>query len=151
MTTAGKTGNVLYKSQIAAYVQILQGASDIADEVGNTKITDPVSSGNVLDVESWYSWNSITDFADNIRSIQHSYLGGTSDSANKSSVSTYIESLDATLNNDIKTAITDAITKIEAIPAPFRNHLTEEDSSDAKAACNSLMKKLEKAIELIQK
>jgi predicted lipoprotein len=151
MTTAGETGNVLYKSQIAAYVQILQGASDIADEVGNTKITDPVSSGNVLDVESWYSWNSITDFADNIRSIQYAYLGGTSGSANESSVSTYIESLDATLNNEIKTVITDAITKIEAIPAPFRNHLTEEDSSDAKAACNALMNKLEKAIELIQK
>ena len=150
MITAGETGNVLYKTQIAAYVQILQGASDIADEVGNTKITDPVSSGDVLDVESWYSWNSIDDFANNIRSIQHAYLGNLSDAANDHSVSTYIKSLDESLDTEIKTATSNAISEIEDMPSPFRNNLTESATADAKSACNTLMDKLEEAITLIQ-
>ena len=71
MIAAGEKGNTSYKSQTDAFVQILQGASDITDEVGNTKITDPVNSGNVLDVESWYSWNSIDDFTDNLVSVRN--------------------------------------------------------------------------------
>jgi predicted lipoprotein len=151
MISAGEPGNVLYKSQIAAYVQILQGASDISDEVGNTKITDPVNSGNVLDVESWYSWNSITDFADNIRSVQHVYLGGLSNTVSPVSVSAYVKSLDANLDSEIQAATVKAITQIEAMPAPFRNNLTVTATASAKAACNDLLVKLEKAIELIQK
>lgn len=151
METAGESGNVLYKTQIAAYVQILQGASDISDEVGNTKITDPVNSGDVLDVESWYSWNSIDDFADNMRSVQYAYLGNTSSTAIDASVSTYVKSLDKTLDSEIQTAIATAISEIEAMPAPFRNNLTESASASAKAACNTVMDKLEEAITLIQK
>nr|WP_320021188.1 imelysin family protein [uncultured Draconibacterium sp.] len=150
METAGESGNVLYKTQIAAYVQILQGASDISDEVGNTKITDPVNSGDVLDVESWYSWNSIDDFADNMRSVQYAYLGNTSSTAIDASVSTYVKSLNKTLDSEIQTAIATAISKIEAMPAPFRNNLTESASASAKAACNTVMDKLEEAITLIQ-
>ncbi len=151
MITAGETGNVLYKSQIAAYVQILQGAADISDEVGNTKITDPVNSGNVLDVESWYSWNSITDFADNIRGVQNAYLGGTSGSVNSLSVSTYVKSLNAELDAEVQEAITNAIAEIEAMPAPFRDHLTKAETDKAKAACNDLLDLLDEVIELIQK
>ena len=36
MIAAGEQGNSAYKSQKDALVQILQGASDISDEVGNT-------------------------------------------------------------------------------------------------------------------
>ncbi len=150
MIDAGLDGNTLYKTQIAAYVQLLQGASDIADEVGNTKITDPVSSGDVLDVESWYSWNSLDDFANNIRSIQHIYLGEMSEDVNELSVSNYINSLDATLDANIIEAIETAIEKIEDIPAPFRDNLTATETTDAVSACNDLMDYLEDAITLIQ-
>ncbi|MDR0573827.1 MAG: peptidase M75 [Tannerella sp.] len=150
MIAAGESGNKIYKTQIAAYVELLQGAADIADEVGNTKITDPVSSGNVLDVESWYSWNSIADFADNIRSIQYAYYGNVGSSVLDVSVSAYIKSLDATLDNEIRTAIADAIREIETMPAPFRDNLTEAASGNAKNACNALLDKLDEAIELIQ-
>jgi predicted lipoprotein len=151
MITAGESGNVLYKSQIAALVQIAQGGADISDEVGNTKITDPVNSGNVLDVESWYSWNSITDFADNIRSVQHAYQGSSSGVISISSVSTYVKGLDATLDTEVRKAIANAISDIEAMPAPFRNHLTESETASAKAACNTLLDKLNEVIELLQK
>ncbi len=150
MIEAGLSGNTLYKTQIAAYVQLLQGASDITDEVGNTKITDPVSSGDVLDVESWYSWNSIDDFANNIRSVQHIYLGEMSSDVNTLSVSTYVNSLNATLDNEIIEAIETAIDEIEAMPAPFRNNLSSSETSSAISACNNLLSLLEEAITLIQ-
>ncbi|MDR1380156.1 MAG: peptidase M75 [Tannerella sp.] len=150
MIAAGESGNKIYKTQLAAYAEILQGAADISDEVGNTKITDPVSSGNVLDVESWYSWNSIADFADNIRSVQHAYYGTVGNTALETSVSAYVKSLNATLDGEIQTAIADAIREIEAMPAPFRDNLTEAASGKAKAACNALLDKLDEAIELIQ-
>ncbi len=151
METAQESGNVLYKTQIAAFVQMLQGAVDISDEVGNAKISDPVSSGDVLDVESWYSWNSITDFANNIRSVQHAYLGTTSGTtAEESSISAYIYSLDVEVDSEIQSAISAAITQIEAMPAPFRNHLTSSETSDAVEACNAVLDILDEAIALIQ-
>ncbi len=150
MIDAGLDGNTLYKTQIAAYVQLLQGASDISDEVGNTKITDPVSSGDVLDVESWYSWNSLDDFANNMRSVQHIYLGEMSSDVNELSVSNYVNSLDATLDAEIIEAIETAIEKIESLPAPFRNNLSSSETANAISACNNVMSLLEEAITLIQ-
>lgn len=150
MKTAGMPGNSHYKTQMSAIVQILQGASDISDEVGNTKITDPVSSGNVLDVESWYSWNSIADFADNIRSVQHAYNGGLSATPQEHSVSSIVRSKKASLDDDLKIAIANAISEIEAMPAPFRNHLTEIETNKAKQACNVVFSKLEETIEFLQ-
>jgi predicted lipoprotein len=151
MIAAGETGNTLYKTQIAAMVQVIQGASDISDEVGNTKITDPVNSGNVLDVESWYSWNSITDFADNIRSVRNAYFGTTNGTVSTLSVSSCVKSKNATLDKEISEAITAAITAIEAMPAPFRNHLTKTETVAAVKACNNLMDKLDEAVTLLQK
>ena len=150
MKTAGLPGNSHYKTQLSAIIQILQGAADISDEVGNTKITDPVSSGNVLDVESWYSWNSIADFADNMRSVQHAYCGNLSDKVNDNSVSNIVRAKNAKLDDEVKSAISKAISEIEAMPAPFRNHLTEAETNAAKAACNDALDKIENAIELLQ-
>ncbi len=145
MGNAGEEGNTKYKTQKAAIEEIIQGASDISDEVGNTKITDPVESGNVLDVESWYSWNSIADFADNMRSVQHAYNGNLTATANSLSVSAYIHSLDSDLDSKIQAAIANAITEIEAMPAPFRNHLTTAETDKAKAACQTVVDLLDEA------
>lgn len=146
LKAAGNTGNTLYPTLQAGIAETLTGAIGIADEVGNAKITDPVASGNVLDVESWYSWNSLVDFQNNIRSIQNAYLGGVEGSRDETkSVSAYVAKLNATLDTEIKTAITTAISEIAAIGEPFRNHLNEADTKDAIAACNTLMGKLEEA------
>lgn len=153
MITAGESGNMLYKTQLSGLIQILQGCTDIADEVGNTKISDPVNSGNVLDVESWYSWNSIADYADNIRSIQYAYFGGMGLTApDKYSVSTFLAARDAELDKQIKAQITKTIFAIEGMPAPFRNNLVwNAPNQEAKSACNELMNLLDKAITLLQK
>ena len=147
MKNAGMTGNTLYKTQLAAMEQILTGASDISDEVGNTKITDPVNSGNVLDVESWYSWNSIADFTDNIRSVRNAYYGSLDGSVNSNSMAAYVNKIDATLDNNVRTAIDNALNEVSGMPAPFRNHLSKSETQKAVDACNALLDALDAAIE----
>lgn len=150
MINAGKAGNASYKTQLDAMVQLLQGASDISDEVGNTKITDPVNSGNVLDVESWYSWNSIADFTDNLRSVRNAYYGSLNGQVNTNSMASYMARNHASIDNELRRAIDNAITTVAAMPAPFRNHLTKAETQAAVDACNALMEQLDAAIEAIQ-
>ena len=154
MIDAGLQGNSIYKTQLDAIVQILQGASDIADEVGNTKITDPCTSGNVLDVESWYSWNSIADFADNIRSVRNAYFGSVNGSVNNNSLAAYAGKNYPNLDSEVRAKIDNAILKIEdpvqGMPAPFRNHLTFAENQGAIDACNELMDAIDDLIEVIQ-
>ena len=147
MINAGMTGNALYKTQLAAMEQILTGASDISDEVGNTKITDPVNSGNVLDVESWYSWNSIADFTDNIRSVRNVYYGSLDGTVNSNSMAAYMNKVNSTLDNNVRTAIDNALKEVSSMPAPFRNHLSKGETQKAVDACNNLLDALDAAIE----
>ena len=150
MIDAGKSGNSLYKTQLAAMEQILTGASDISDEVGNTKITDPVNSGNVLDVESWYSWNSIADFTDNIRSVRNAYFGSLDGSVNNNSMAAYMNKVNATLDGNVRTAIDNALKEVSNMPAPFRNHLSKSETQKAVDACNNLLDALDAVIEAIE-
>ncbi len=147
MINAGMTGNAIYKTQLAAMEQILTGASDISDEVGNTKITDPVNSGNVLDVESWYSWNSIADFTDNIRSVRNVYYGSLDGTVNSNSMAAYMNKVNSTLDNNVRTAIDNALKEVSSMPAPFRNHLSKGETQKAVDACNNLLDALDAAIE----
>jgi len=150
MINAGLAGNAQYKTQLDAMIQILQGASDIADEVGNTKIEDPISSGNVLDVESWYSWNSIADFTDNIRSVRNAYYGSTDGTVNSNSLSSYMKKYYPSVDTNVREAIESCITTVAAMPAPFRNHLNRADNAAAQAACNKCMDAIDSAIETLQ-
>ena len=147
MIDAGKAGNSLYKTQLAAMEQILTGASDISDEVGNTKITDPVNSGNVLDVESWYSWNSIADFTDNIRSVRNAYYGSLDGTVNNNSLAAYMNKVNASIDSNVRSAIDNAIKEVSGMPAPFRNHLSKSETQKAVDACNQLLDALDAAIE----
>ncbi len=150
MITAGLPGNSAYKTQLDAMIQILQGASDISDEVGNTKITDPVNSGNVLDVESWYSWNSIADFTDNLRSVHNAYYGSLDGKVNSNSLASYLSKNNPTVDTNLRAAIDEAINTVAAMPAPFRNHLTKAETQAAVDACNKCMAQLDAAVESLQ-
>jgi predicted lipoprotein len=55
------------------------GIAGIASEVGEGKIADPfganIGAADTTQVESQYSWNSLTDFHNNIQSIMNVYTG----------------------------------------------------------------------------
>ena len=92
----------------------------IANEVGTAKIANPFSAGDVSYVESPYSYNSITDFRDNIRSIRNVWLGSTDKKANKYSFHTFFASVkqDA-VNQKVEGAYVRAIEGISNMPSPF--------------------------------
>jgi uncharacterized iron-regulated protein len=106
-----------YSSWESAVEEIIDGVKDIADEVGATKIESPYSNGRVEDVESWYSWHSLDDYANNIYSIKNAYLGGTGVEGSPASISlsTFVKEKDASLDTEIRDKIEDCIRKIKAI------------------------------------
>ncbi len=114
MINAGKPGSTYLTYQEVAE-EIIAGCADIADEVADLKMGNPYLSSNETErdyIESPYSCTSTIDFADNIRSIQHSYEGTL---VGDYSVSNYVYSQDAELDAKVRKAITDAISAIEAI------------------------------------
>lgn len=118
MINAGQGGS-LYKNYQAAAEDLIQGCIDIADEVGNTKIGRPANGSSEEDknyIESPYSLNSITDFVNNIISIQNAYQGS---NAGDASVSDYVKSVNEDLDTRVKNQIQISIDAIQAIPEPF--------------------------------
>jgi len=158
LINAGLDGNTKYKTQAAAFEEILVGASDIANEVGNAKISDPMNSHKWSDVESPHSWNSVTDFVDNIISVRNAYLGTLDGTEAKYSVSSHVASLSSSADAKVKEEIEDAIIALKAMPTPFRNYISESTSADDKAkiqeavdACNDLVSALNAAQEIVNK
>ena len=89
----------------------------IANEVGTAKIANPFSAGDIAYVESPYSYNSITDFQDNIRSIRNIWLGSLDGNKAANSFAKFFERVNA--KTGVESAVTDAIDKIGRMPAPF--------------------------------
>lgn len=145
MMYAGQAGS-RFKTYQEAAEEIIQGCIDIADEVGNTKIGRPHIGSSQEDknyIESPYSLNSIEDFADNIRSIRNAYLGSRTGDA---SVSDYVRSVSPEADASVRSAISNAITAIEAIPEPFAKNATGPLAETAmKAAGTTLVAALENA------
>ena len=69
----------VYASQGAVVEELINGILGIVDEVGNGKITEPfgasAADADTTLVESQYSWNSLTDFHNNIQSVLNVYTG----------------------------------------------------------------------------
>lgn len=148
MKNAGKGGSK-YKSYLEAAQEIIQGCSDIADEVGNQKIGRPNEAvAGALDdlsyIESPYAKNSKIDFYDNIVSIKNAYLGM---NIGDPSVSNYLASINPTVDTAVRKAIDAALLAIEAAPAPFVNYAGSHNELWKKAttACNDLKKALDEA------
>ncbi|CDA82967.1 imelysin family protein [uncultured Bacteroides sp.] len=146
MLNSGNGGSKYVNYQDAAE-DIIQGCIDIADEVGNTKIGRPVNGSSEEDknyIESPYSLNSIVDFTDNIISIQNAYQGS---NAGDASISDYIKHIDPALDEEMRTAISNAIAAIKKIPEPFAK--TATTNADAKAAVTIVGTDLVKVLEKV--
>jgi len=148
LINAGQSGSV-YTNQEDALLAISNGLIALADDLSNIKIGTPydaqVATGNGVDFEeSRYSGNSLADFKNNLLSIQNIYLGkyGTAD---KSGLTDIVESKDMALDTELKTAITDAIAAVDAIPVSFSDSLANNlpTVENAKIKIAELKSKLE--------
>ncbi len=114
MVNAGKPGSTYLTYQEVAE-EIVAGCVDIAGEVADLKMGNPYISSTPDErdyIESPYSCTSTEDFADNIRSIQHSYCGALT---GDHSVSNYVYRQNPELDAKVHKAIEEAIAAIEAI------------------------------------
>ncbi len=149
---AGKSGYTeTFSSALNATEQIVAGCSDIANEVGEAKIGDPLNlwqSGKYAEalyaVESWYSWHSRVDYSNNIESVKNAYYGSLNGKVAKNSISGQLAKIDEKLDKKVKNAIQNAIDKILAIPQPFRNHIASAEALAAQDACAELKDILDK-------
>jgi hypothetical protein len=124
MKQAGKSNKSTFASLTDAIAQVLSDDEGscfaICNEVGTAKIANPFANGDIAYVESPYSYNSITDFADNIRSIRNIWLGSTNDSAADKSFHKFFASVNqAAVNTAVENAYSSAINNISGMPAPF--------------------------------
>ena len=124
MKQAGKSSMSTFASLTDAISQVLaddEGSCfGICNEVGTAKIANPFANADIAYVESPYSYNSITDFRDNIRSIRNIWLGSTDRTANDYSFHTFFASVKAAeVNTSVEGAYLNAIESISNMPAPF--------------------------------
>ena len=117
-------GNSTFSSLKAAISQLLSddegSCFGICNEVGTAKIANPFANADIAYVESPYSYNSITDFSDNIRSIRNIWLGSTNRTANDYSFHTFFASVNKqSVNTEVEGAYVAAIAAISNMPSPF--------------------------------
>ncbi|QDG51543.1 peptidase M75 [Persicimonas caeni] len=126
-TTAGADGNQAYPSLSAAGQEITTGMITILDEVANGKIADPFDNRDTTLVESQFSYNSLTDFKNNIIGVQNAYLGK-ADAAGTSGkgLTAFVAAQDADLDARVKAEIQAAIDALDAVPEPFRDAITDD-------------------------
>ncbi|WP_080904620.1 imelysin family protein [Parabacteroides sp. Marseille-P3160] len=131
MLNAGKPGSP-YVTVTSAASYILEYAFVIADEVGNTKIgtaaNESASEEDKNYIESPYSYNSLTDFTNNIKSIENAYLG-TAYGVKGASISEYIASVNPEADKAVKDQIAASYAAIKAIPFPFDYTSTQADAA----------------------
>jgi predicted lipoprotein len=148
LATAGQPGNTAYPSLTSAAQEILDGMIGICDEVANGKIADPYDAHDATLVESQFAFNSLTDFQDNLRSVENAYLGRVPAArASGRGLSVYVDGLEPALDGRVKEEIQSAIAGIGAIPAPFRDAITTPSSYEAIDAAQAAIRKLQMTLE----
>ena len=121
---AGENSKSTFPSLKDAVAQVLSSDEGscvaICNEVGTAKIANPFSAGDIAYVESPYSYNSITDFQDNIRSIRNVWFDSTNGSAAAGSFNAFFNSVgQESVATSVTNAFNSAINAIGEMPAPF--------------------------------
>ena len=145
VANAGDTSTI-YQSQKDAMQEMVNGMIVIADEVANGKISDPFNEKDTTLVESQFSFNSISDFQDNIRGIQNVYMGKFTEDGQ--GLNEFINGVDADLDARFQTEVQTAIDTIGAIPDPFRDSISDQRAAVQAAidAVSTVWKTLENDI-----
>lgn len=150
MLNAGKAGST-YPSMQNVMMAILDGCATIADEVGTSKIGKPYNGEDPDYIESPYSQKSIEDFHDNIISIQNAYMGGIEGQRETSkSLHSFIASINPELDTRVMYAISNALSAIDAMPAPFVQNYSDSRNGAASDACISLDDALGEVISFLR-
>lgn len=141
-TTAGQSGSV-YTTKRAAFEELVNAMIGICDEVANGKIEEPFVQQDPSLEESPFSGNSITDFTNNIKSVQNVYLGKYV--ADGTGLEDLVRENNLSLDGSIKSKISSAITALGNITVPFGQAIISQQVqvTNAQTAINDLKDVLE--------
>jgi putative iron-regulated protein len=144
LANAGQAGNSAYPSVASAAQEMVVGMSGILDEVANGKIADPYDAKDPQLVESQFAYNSLSDFSNNIRSVENAYKGTLPGVAPKGrSLSDFVRAENAELDTRFRAELTEAIAALGRIPEPFRESIKDPASADEiEAAQAAILKAL---------
>ena len=147
-----------FPSALSAIGLIIDGCWDIANEVGEQKIGDPINKWNsgdhtaaVYAVESWYSWHSREDYSNNIISIYSALCGSRNvvvdnelslnleqSEVAEHSIYNIVKNHDPQRIDDLMLLVKNAHDAILNIPQPFRSNINSQEALDAQDACADL-------------
>ena len=120
------SGSSIYTSQRAAFIEMVTAISGICEEVADGKMEDPLVNQNPALEESPFAKNSITDFTNNIRSVENVYLGKYNSSGQ--SLQDFVKAHNLSLNSRITTGISNAINALGQITVPFGQAISTQQS-----------------------
>lgn len=145
---AGEPGNTAYPSVEAAAQEMVGGMINILDEVANGKIADPYDAKDPELVESQFAYNSLSDFTNNLRSVENVYLGRMPGATpGGRTLSELVKSEQPELDTRIRQELTAAIEALGRIPEPFRSSITDPNAADEIEAAQAAIRKLQATLE----
>ena len=116
--------NPYYKTPLDVYLAIVKGMVDICDEVANGKIKEPFLAKDPSREESPFSGNSLTDFTNNIISVQYVFQGKfTTDNLG---LEDFVKKNNLSLYQSINTKINAAIASLSAIKGSFSSAIIDQ-------------------------
>jgi putative iron-regulated protein len=107
----------VYPTVRSAYEETIDAMAGICDEVANGKIAEPFTAEDASLEESPFAQNSLTDFTNNMKSVQNVYLGKYINDGK--GLEDLIKSNNIAMDGAIKTKIAAAITSLNNITVPF--------------------------------
>lgn len=136
-------GSTEYTTQLAAFEEIVNAMAGICDEVANGKLAEPYEQKDPSLEESPFASNSIADFTNNIKGVQNVYLGNYK--ADGKGLEDLVKLHNLSLDSDIKTKLSAAITSLGNITDPFGKAITTQSVQiqNAMNAINELKTVLE--------
>lgn len=116
--------NTYYSSMRSIYEEVVNGMIGICDEVAGGKIGEPFVYQDPSLEESPFSSNSLEDFQNNIRSIQHLYLGKFTN--DQLGIEDFVRKYNLSLDNTIKTKLNTVFYSFNTITMPFGEAILQQ-------------------------
>jgi putative iron-regulated protein len=148
LASSGQSGNTAYPSVEAAAQEMVGGIINILDEVANGKIADPYDAKDPQLVESQFAYNSLTDFSNNIRSVENVYLGRLPGAtAAGPTLADFVKGEKPELDTRVRKELSDAIAALGRIPEPFSTAIKDPSAADEIEAAQTAIRKAQATFE----
>lgn len=146
LSSAGN-GSQVYSTERAGFEEIMDGLIGICDEVANGKIAEPFNTQDASLEESPFAKNSLSDFKNNIKSVQNIYLGKYN--LDNKGIEDLIKAKNLSMDVNVKAKINAALQSLDNISVPFGDAIITQRAQVQKSmdAINDLKKYLEGTVK----